>query len=965
MKKMLLKLTVPAALVALAVLISFGCSNPAGGDEEDDGASGVAVTGVSLDQTALTLGAGGGTATLTPVITPEDATNRNVSWSSDHEEVATVDGDGVVTGVGAGTAIITVRTQDGGYTANRTVTVTDYAIGLTQTGTLTFTEAIEGYTPANETITVKNTGTAATGTLAVTLTGANDTSFILSASTINDITETNGTDSFTVAPDMGLTAGTYTATVTVSNSGNDISAEFTVSFTVIAAVYDIDLSRTEPLVFPAVAVDYTGTPEAATITVTNTGNLPTGALTVGLTGANDTSFTLSKTAISDIAVNGTDSFTVGPEPALAAGTHTATVTVSGGNGISADFDVSFTVTAYGIGLSQSGTYTFTAALAGYGTQTPVTITVTNSPGNQPTGALTVELTGDNAGSFTPSKTAIDSIAAGQNDTFTVVPNTALAAETYTATVTVSGDHDITGGFDVSFTVKPAYTIKGTITKNIPGGPDGPAAGASVQLKKDGSTSGPAVNAADGSYTISGVEAGDYTIEVSLAGYTTGTTPVFSVAGDVTGKDLRLLKIYGGPAFFVKPLAAGDGSGSSWANASDDIQAMIDISADYPSITEIWVAAGTYTPAHLPPTASTTTDRDRTFLLKAGVKLYGGFAGTETARSERNWTSNPTILSGDFNGDDMGGFTGMGENAYHVVLGANISNNGATVLDGFTIRGGNADTNSSITVGGKAIYRWYGGGMHNNSSSPVLTNVSISGNQAASYGGGMYNYYSSPVLTNVSISGNQAARDGGGMHNSSSSPVLTNVTISGNQVTGSTFSGGGMYNLFSSPVLTNVTISGNQANGMRNNDSSPVLTNVTISGNQADGMRNSTSSSPQIRNSIIWGNGTGVYNDNSTSTPSYTNSLVEGLNPYGSANGGGNLNGNSAGNNPKFVSPEAYTSAPSTAGDYRLQGDSPAINKGNGSFYDPAQTPDLSGITTDLDGNPRFNGAPDMGAYEVQ
>jgi hypothetical protein len=698
MKKTLLKLMIPAALVALAVLAVFGCSNPAGGG----GSSGVAVSGVSLDQPTLTLGVTSGTATLTATIEPANATNQDVTWTSSAAGVATVN-NGEVTVVGAGTAIITVTTEDGGHTATCTVTVSSYAISLDQSGTFTFPEAIEGYTA----------------------------------------------------------------------------------------------------------------PATKTITVSNTGNQPTGALTVALSGANENDFTLS----------------------------------------------------------------------------------------------------------TPT---ISSIVAEDDDSFTVVPNTGLAAGTYTATVTVSGDNDISATFDVGFTVKPVYTISGTITSNMPAGP---AALASVQLKKDGLNTGSAVSTeADGSYTISGVEAGSYTIEVTLTGYSTGTIPEFSVADDVTGKDLKLRKIYDGPVVFVKPSAAGDGSGSSWANASNDIQAMIDISADYPGITEIWAAAGAYTPAHVPPSADTTTDRDRTFWLKAGIKLYGGFAGTETLLSQRNWTSNLTILSGDFDGDDGGnaldGFTGMGENAYHVVLGVNIPDDGETVLDGFTISGGNAGTlNSTITVDGKTINRWFGGGMSNSSSSPVLTNVTISGNQA-DVGGGMCNYYSSPVLTSVTISGNQAG-SGGGMSNDHSSPVLTNVTISGNQANHSI--GGGMYNY---------------------------------------------SSSPQIRNSIIWGNGTSnVYNNaisTPASTPSYTYSLVEGLNPSGAEDGGGNLNGTVAGNNPLFVDPRLPASAPSTEGDYRLQAGSPVIDAGSNSFYTAGQDPDLSAITTDRDGNGRFNGAAvDMGAYESQ
>jgi hypothetical protein len=93
---------------------------------------------------------------------------------------------------------------------------------------------------------------------------------------------------------------------------------------------------------------------------------------------------------------------------------------------------------------------------------------------------------------------------------------------------------------------------------------------------------------------------------------------------------------------------------------------------------------------------------------------------------------------------------------------------------------------------------------------------------------------------------------------------------------------------------------------------------------------------------------------------YTYSLVEGLNPSGT----GNMNGTNSANNPNFVNPEAYASAPTTEGDYHLQGGSPVINKGSNSFYAAGQTPNLSAITTDRDGNPRFKGGTvDMGAYE--
>jgi uncharacterized protein YjdB len=83
----------------------------------------IAVTGVSLDQSNLTLTAGGAVGTLKATITPADATNKVVRWSSSDETVATVDEKGVVTPLKVGTTTITVTTVDGNYEASCKVTV--------------------------------------------------------------------------------------------------------------------------------------------------------------------------------------------------------------------------------------------------------------------------------------------------------------------------------------------------------------------------------------------------------------------------------------------------------------------------------------------------------------------------------------------------------------------------------------------------------------------------------------------------------------------------------------------------------------------------------------------------------------------------------------------------------------------------------------------------------------------------
>lgn len=83
----------------------------------------VSVTGVTLDKTTAELTVGE-TVTLTATVAPDNATNKNVTWSSDNTAVATVDENGKVTAVGEGTATITVTTEDGNFTASCTVTVT-------------------------------------------------------------------------------------------------------------------------------------------------------------------------------------------------------------------------------------------------------------------------------------------------------------------------------------------------------------------------------------------------------------------------------------------------------------------------------------------------------------------------------------------------------------------------------------------------------------------------------------------------------------------------------------------------------------------------------------------------------------------------------------------------------------------------------------------------------------------------
>jgi hypothetical protein len=137
--------------------------------------------------------------------------------------------------------------------------------------------------------------------------------------------------------------------------------------------------------------------------------------------------------------------------------------------------------------------------------------------------------------------------------------------------------------------------------------------------------------------------------------------------------------------YVRAAATGGNNGSSWANAYTDLNtALINTCQG----AEIWVAAGSYRPTGV-------VNRNRSFVLPNGVGVYGGFAGSETARTQRNVTANVTILNGDFNNNSPGITT---DDAYHVVVA--FGTGAGTVLDGFTIRGGTANV-----VGG---FRNFGG-----------------------------------------------------------------------------------------------------------------------------------------------------------------------------------------------------------------------------------------------------------------
>ncbi|HUV05743.1 MAG TPA: right-handed parallel beta-helix repeat-containing protein [Armatimonadota bacterium] len=228
----------------------------------------------------------------------------------------------------------------------------------------------------------------------------------------------------------------------------------------------------------------------------------------------------------------------------------------------------------------------------------------------------------------------------------------------------------------------------------------------------------------------------------------------------------------GPYVIIRVSTSGNDAndGLSWASAKQTVQAGIDAASAAGG--EVWVAAATY---------------NECVTLRLYAYVYGGFAGTENSRDERNWVSNLTVLDGSAAGSVVTPNAGYR----------------AGGIDGFTIRNGNAQ---------------YGGGVYCDSSSPVISNNTITGNSAYQ-GGGIFCAGSSAAISNNIITGNGAIY-GGGIYCGWSSPTkISNNTITGN-------SGTGIYCDHSSPAISNNVVAFNWS-GIYNFDGAPALRNNCV------------------------------------------------------------------------------------------------------------------------------------------
>ncbi|MFN0215685.1 MAG: T9SS type A sorting domain-containing protein [Saprospiraceae bacterium] len=205
--------------------------------------------------------------------------------------------------------------------------------------------------------------------------------------------------------------------------------------------------------------------------------------------------------------------------------------------------------------------------------------------------------------------------------------------------------------------------------------------------------------------------------------------------------------------YVNALATGANNGLSWTDAFDDLHSALGIAQSGDSV---WVAEGTYKP-------TSDTNRDSFFFMQSGVRLFGGFEGTESDISQRDWAAHPTVLSGDIGvqGDST-------DNAYNILVMEEAED--GTLFDGLSFRHGNAKP--GFVTGDPYPRNACGGGLSINAEDgvayPVVRNCRFEHNYAFYYGGAAFVRAAAdgsiaPQFINCVFEGNTCQGDGGAIY----------------------------------------------------------------------------------------------------------------------------------------------------------------------------------------------------------
>lgn len=360
--------------------------------------------------------------------------------------------------------------------------------------------------------------------------------------------------------------------------------------------------------------------------------------------------------------------------------------------------------------------------------------------------------------------------------------------------------------------------------------------------------------------------------------------------------------------YVNLTSPQDGPGNDWDHACHSILGGISRAQ---AGDEIWVARGTYAAG---------------IQLKLGPQLYGGFAGWESSRDQRDWRTNVTTVSKDANAT----------NTVRIPAGASAD----TVIAGFTIQGPAGSSAKAVSASG---------------ASPTIANNTIAHGGIDTTGGMIKGntvsdcYYTGIACSTGQVIGNNVRGCGGGI--SSGSATVVGNTVYGNHGGAST-TGGGITCSGAAVVANNFVVGNGGADGggiyiTQASTTQALIVSNTIIGNQSYGIYCGYNSSPLIANNIIALNGSGVGRTSSSSTMTLRNNCV--YNP----NGVDYANDVTPGATDVQFDPKLVSIA---FGRIHVQSDSPCIDAGLDADIVPAWP--------DIDGQARVLGAHvDIGADE--
>ena len=398
--------------------------------------------------------------------------------------------------------------------------------------------------------------------------------------------------------------------------------------------------------------------------------------------------------------------------------------------------------------------------------------------------------------------------------------------------------------------------------------------------------------------------------------------------------------------YVSPDGTGDGS--SWAEATSELQQAIFKS--HSNALTVWVKEGFYVG---------DTVYDYAFRLPYNARLYGGFKGDEPFDYDltlRDFEAHPSILDGR---NKQGVIKIWGD---------------TTVIDGFTIQNGRSSRGAGVFLDGysqikncKICHNYAktdGGGLSQSallySGQITVEDCEFFDNEAKTNGGAI-NDYGNITLLRCKIHHNNARAKGGGIFsNAQKKSQIISCAISNNTAK----QGGGFYTGGKEVCVWNCLINNNTAEtgGGCSLGNLNSLYNCTIVKNEAlvdyGGVDNSTFYTNKLKNCIVWGNTSQGQNNQIGPTTHYSCCAVQ--NDLSQNDSNFNAEAENDGKLPNFYvrfnNAEVAAGNTGYGGDWRLQPNSLCINSGSDIVNQPE---------TDLDGNPRFqHGRIDLGAYET-